>query len=130
MSITGQPNFFRREENEFDVPVNEGYPVFPYVNSVTNTELLTFDSLVPDILPQLRSLGAAFNAYTENNRPIDAILIYKLKNNLSEQINPLNITHFFTSDSFNPNVVLRDFPFSDEGVGFWALASSTDGLVR
>ena len=85
---------------------------------------------MPDILPQFRSLGVAFNAYTENNKPIDAIPIYRLKNNLSEQTNPLNITHFFTSDSFNRDVVLRDFPFSDEGVGFWALPSSTDGLVR
>lgn len=128
--LTGQSNFFRREGNEFDVPVNEGSPIFRYVNSLTNTELLTFDSQVPDILPQFRSLGVAFNAYTENNKPIDAIPIYRLKNNLSEQTNPLNITHFFTSDSFNRDVVLRDFPFSDEGVGFWALPSSTDGLVR
>lgn len=128
--LTGQPDFFRREGNEFDVPVNGGFPVFRYVNIETATELLTFDSLVADILPQFRPLGVAFNAYTENNRPENAIPIYRLKNDLSEQTNPLNITHFFTSDSFNRDLVLDTLPFSDEGIGFWALPSSTDGLVR
>ncbi|MGB3514397.1 MAG: PPC domain-containing protein [Microcoleaceae cyanobacterium] len=126
--LTGQPNFFRREGNEFDVPINEGEPVYRYRNSATGTDLLTFDSLVADFLPQYRSLGVAFNAYTEANRPENSIPIYRLKNLNAEAVNPLNITHFFTSDPFNRQLVLDTLPFGDEGVGFWALPSFTDGL--
>lgn len=126
--LTGQPNFFRREGNEFDVPVSGGEPVYRYRNTATGTDLLTFDSLVADFLPQYRSLGVAFNAYTENNRPDNSIPIYRLKNLNAEAANPLNITHFFTSDPFNRQLVLDTLPYGDEGVGFWALPSSTDGL--
>ncbi|MDJ0556248.1 MAG: hypothetical protein QNJ68_17785 [Microcoleaceae cyanobacterium MO_207.B10] len=126
--LTGQPNFFRREGNEFDVPVSEGQPVYRYRNTATGTDLLTFDSQVEDILPQYRSLGVAFNAYTEDNKPEEAIPIFRLKNQEAEAVNPLNITHFFTSDPFNRQLVLDTLPYGDEGVGFWALPSSTGGL--
>jgi hypothetical protein len=126
--LTGQPNFFRREGNEFDVPLDEGQPVFRYRNSATGTDLLTFDGAVADLLPQYRNLGVAFNAYTENNRPEASIPIFRLKNLDAEAADSLNITHFFTSDPFNRQLVLDTLPYGDEGVGFWALPSSTGGL--
>ncbi len=135
--LTGQPDFFRREGNEFDVPVNDGDPVFRYRNTATGSDFLSFESGIENVLPQFRNTGVAFNAYrpvgTTEQRPADApanaIPVYRLANLDAEQANPLNITHFYTSDPFNRQLVLDTLNYRDEFVGFWALPPSTDGLT-
>ena len=135
--LTGQPNLFRREGNEFDVPVNNGDPVFRYRNTATGSDFLSFERGIENFLPQFRNIGIAFNAYkplgTTEQKPADtpasAIPIYRLANLDAEQANSLNITHFYTSDPFNRQRVLDTLNYRDEFVGFWALPASTDGLV-
>ena len=135
--LTGQPNLFRREGNEFDVPVNNGDPVFRYRNTATGSDFLSFESGIENFLPQFRNIGIAFNAYkplgTTEQKPADApasaIPIYRLANLDAEQANPLNITHFYTSDPFNRQLVLETLNYRDEFVGFWALPASTGGLL-
>ena len=112
--LTGQPTLFRREGNEFDVPVNGGDPVFRYRNTATGSDFLSFETGIENVLPQFRNTGVAFNAYrpvgTTNARPADApanaIPVYRLTNLDAEQANPLNITHFYTSDPNNRQLVL------------------------
>ena len=136
-NLTGQSNLFRREGNEFDVPVNNGDPVFRYRNTATGSDFLSFESGIENSLPQFRNIGVAFNAYkpidTTEQKPADApanaIPIYRLANLDAEQANPLNITHFYTADPFNRQRVLDTLNYRDEFVGFWALPATTDGLV-
>ncbi len=135
--LTGEPAFFREEGNEFDVPVNEGDPVFRYLNTATGSDFLSFEVGIEDSLPQFINTGVAFNAYkpvgTTNARPADApvnaIPVYRLANLDAEQADPLNITHFYTSDPFNRQLVLDTLNYRDEFVGFWALPAGTDGFV-
>jgi hypothetical protein len=136
-ALTGQPTFFRREGNEFDVPVNDGDPVYRYRNESTGSIFLSFETGIENVLPQFTSEGIAFNAYkpvgtTEirpADAPADAIPVYRLANLDAEQANPLNITHFYTSDPNNRQLVLNTLNYRDEFVGFWALPSFTDGLT-
>ncbi|MDY7008642.1 MAG: hypothetical protein SWX82_33170 [Cyanobacteriota bacterium] len=135
--LTGEPTFFRSEGNEFDVPVNNGDPVFRYLNTATGSDFLSFEVGIEDVLPQFINTGVAFNAYkpvgTTNARPADApteaIPVYRLTNLDAEQANPLNITHFYTSDPNNRQLVLDTLNYRDEFVGFWALPPGTDALV-
>jgi hypothetical protein len=135
--LTGQINSYRREGNEFDVPVNDGDPVFRYENTATGSIFLSFENTIQNILPQFRNDGVAFNAYkpdgtTEQrpaNVPAEAIPVYRLANLDAEAVNPLNITHFYTSDPSNRELVLDTLNYRDESVGFWALPASTDGIV-
>ncbi|NES02575.1 MAG: hypothetical protein F6K22_06795 [Okeania sp. SIO2F4] len=135
--LTGEPTFFRPEGNEFDVPVNEGAPVFRYLNTATGSDFLSFEVGIEDSLPQFINTGIAFNAYkpvgTTNARPADApanaIPVYRLANLDAEQADPLNITHFYTSDPNNRQLVLDTLNYRDEFVGFWALPASANGLV-
>ncbi|NEO55820.1 MAG: hypothetical protein F6K54_23775 [Okeania sp. SIO3B5] len=135
--LTGQPTSFRAEGNEFDVPVNDGDPVFRYLNTATDSIFLSFESGIENSLPQFINTGVAFNAYrpvgTTEARPADApanaIPVYRLTNLDAEQANPLNITHFYTSDPNNRQLVLDTLNYRDEFVGFWALPPGTDGLV-
>ena len=135
--LTGQPALFRSEGNEFDVPVNNGDPVFRYLNTATGSDFLSFEVGIENSLPQFINTGVAFNAYkpvgTTNARPADApadaIPVYRLANLDAEQANPLNITHFYTSDPNNRQLVLDTLNYRDEFVGFWALPASTDGFV-
>ncbi|MEB3339613.1 hypothetical protein [Okeania sp.] len=135
--LTGQPNLYQGEGNEFDVPVNEGDPVFRYINTATGSIFLSFQTGIDLSLPQFVNTGVAFNAYkpvgTTETRPADApaeaIPVYRLTNLDAEQANPLNITHFYTSDPSNRELVLDTLNYRDEFIGFWALPSSTDGLV-
>ena len=136
-NLTGEPAFFRPEGNEFDVPVNDGDPVFRYLNTATGSDFLSFEVGIEDSLPQFINTGVAFNAYkpvgTTNARPADApvnaIPVYRLANLDAEQADPLNITHFYTSDPFNRQLVLDTLNYRDEFVGFWALPAGTDGFV-
>ncbi|NEO55819.1 MAG: hypothetical protein F6K54_23770 [Okeania sp. SIO3B5] len=135
--LTGEPALYRSEGNEFDVPVNNGDPVFRYLNTATGSDFLSFEVGIEDSLPQFINTGVAFNAYkpvgTTNVRPADApvnaIPVYRLANLDAEQANPLNITHFYTSDPNNRQLVLDTLNYRDEFVGFWALPPGTDGLV-
>ncbi|NEQ38490.1 MAG: hypothetical protein F6K40_20350 [Okeania sp. SIO3I5] len=135
--LTGEPTLFRSEGNEFDVPVNEGDPVFRYLNTATGSDFLSFELGIEDSLPQFINTGVAFNAYkpvgTTNTRPantpVNAIPVYRLANLDAEQADPLNITHFYTSDPNNRQLVLDTLNYRDEFVGFWALPASTDGFV-
>ena len=98
---------------------------------------LSFESGIENFLPQFINIGIAFNAYkllgTTEEKPADApantIPIYRLANLDAEQANPLNITHFYTSDPFNRQRVLDTLNYRDEFVGFWALPASTGGLL-
>ncbi len=135
--LTGQPTLFRGEGNEFDVPVNDGDPVFRYLNTATGSDFLSFEVGIEDSLPQFINTGVAFNAYrpvgTTEQRPADApanaIPVYRLTNLDAEQADPLNITHFYTSDPNNRQLVLDTLNYRDEFVGFWALPASTDSFV-
>lgn len=135
--LTGQPTSFRNEGNEFDVPVNDGDPVFRYLNTATGSIFLSFESGIEESLPQFINTGVAFNGYrpvgtTETrpaNAPANAIPVYRLTNLDAEQANPLNITHFYTSDPNNRQLVLDTLNYRDEFVGFWALPAGTNGLV-
>ena len=135
--LTGQPDLFRYEGNEFDVPINEGDPVFRYVNINTGSHFLSFENGIDVTLSQFINTGTAFNAYkpvgTTEIRPADApanaIPIYRLANLDAEERNPLNITHFYTSDENNKQLVLNTLNYRDEFIAFWALPAATDGLV-
>ena len=136
-NLTGQPTLFRGEGNEFDVPVNDGDPVFRYLNTATGSDFLSFEVGIEDSLPQFINTGVAFNAYkpvgtTEfrpANAPANAIPVYRLANLDAEQANPLNITHFYTSDPSNRQLVLDTLNYRDEFVGLRALPPGTDGFV-
>ncbi|NEQ41376.1 MAG: hypothetical protein F6K40_36360 [Okeania sp. SIO3I5] len=99
--LASQPILFRREGNEFDVPLSEGEPTFCYANTTTDSNFLSFEfeSRIENSLPQFVNTSVAFNAYraigTTETRPADAlenaIPVYRQTNLGAEQVNPLNI---------------------------------------
>ncbi|MDE5084812.1 MAG: hypothetical protein O4859_27875 [Trichodesmium sp. St18_bin1] len=98
---------------------------------------MSFENGIDVTLSQFINTGTAFNAYkpvgTTEIRPADApanaIPIYRLANLDAEERNPLNITHFYTSDENNKQLVLNTLNYRDEFIAFWALPAATDGLV-
>jgi len=116
---------YQNEGNEFDVPKADAsgtLAVYRYKNQKTSTYFYTFQ--VPsDITPNYPDLvadGIAFNAYTSETKPADAIPIYRFWNEgrSAEVGSPV---HFFTSTESNKQDVIDNFPnFKYEEAGFYA----------
>jgi len=116
---------YNAEGNEFDVPkagTPDTLPVYRYKNQKVGTYFYTFQ--VPsDITPNYPDLvvdGIAFNAFTSETKPADAIPIYRFWNEgrSAEVGSPV---HFFTSTESNKQDVIDNFPnFKYEEAGFYA----------
>jgi|GEM_PF-1967187 len=128
--ILNNPNSgYQNEGNEFDVPKADAsgtLPVYRYKNQKTSTYFYTFQvpsDITPDY-PDLVADGIAFNAYTSETKPADAIPIYRFWNEgrSAEVGSPV---HFFTSTESNKQDVIDNYPnFKYEDAGFYAYPAS------
>lgn len=116
---------YNAEGNEFDVPkagTPGTLPVYRYKNQKVGTYFYTFQG-PSDITPNYPDLvvdGIAFNAFTSETKPSDAVPIYRFYNKDRSQTAGSPV-HFFTSTESNKQDVIRNYPsFKYEEPGFYA----------